>query len=177
MIDSYIWKMISENGKRFRIPTEVSKKIVGTQSIWHRKTFPYHITASIFIINLKKTKTLLLKHRALDVWLQPGGHLEKGEYPIDAALREAKEETGISIDVKDTLESPLGSGAPSSIGIHSIPANSHKEEPAHHHVDFRYIGFSDAAFEIDRAESIAADWCDVGAIEPMDKRIFDTIFQ
>lgn len=34
-------------------------------------------------------------------WTEPGGHLEKGESPEEGAIREVKEETGISLSKKD----------------------------------------------------------------------------
>ncbi|MCL5413284.1 MAG: NUDIX hydrolase [Candidatus Marsarchaeota archaeon] len=49
------------------------------------------IVAGCVIVN--KGKILLLKHKKLGVWLYPGGHIEEGEMPTEAAIREAKEET------------------------------------------------------------------------------------
>ncbi len=55
-----------------------------------------HITASAFIINEKRTHMLLIYHKKCQLWLQPGGHLEKNESPLDGAIREMIEETGIN---------------------------------------------------------------------------------
>ena len=71
------------------------------------------IVAGCVIVN--KGKILLLKHKKLGVWLYPGGHIEEGEMPTEAAIREAKEETGMGVslvgrrvlpplDEKDALE-------------------------------------------------------------------------
>ena len=40
---------------------------------------------------------LLHRHRRLGLWLQPGGHIEPGETPAEAAAREVKEESGIHV--------------------------------------------------------------------------------
>src|SRR5688572_30579638 len=40
-------------------------------------------------------KFLLIKHRRLGTWLPPGGELEEGETPLEAAKRELSEETGL----------------------------------------------------------------------------------
>src|SRR3954462_759494 len=58
-----------------------------------RKNFNGHITASAFIIDQYGQSLLLLKHRSLNRWLQPGGHVDPTDASLaDAALREAIEE-------------------------------------------------------------------------------------
>lgn len=42
-------------------------------------------------------KVLLVKHKKLQIWLAPGGHLEPGEMPHQAAEREFWEETGVKV--------------------------------------------------------------------------------
>ena len=42
-------------------------------------------------------KVLLVKHKKLGFWLAPGGHLEAGELPHEAAEREVFEETGVNV--------------------------------------------------------------------------------
>ena len=79
---------------------------------------------------------LVVKHGKLDRWLQPGGHIEPGEHPIQAALREVNEETGLTSTVHSWhSRHPF----PIDIDVHEIPANDEKHEPAHLHVDFRYF--------------------------------------
>ena len=50
-----------------------------------------HLVTSIFIFNPENQKFLMIKHKKVGKWLQPGGHLEKGEKPHEAALREVFE--------------------------------------------------------------------------------------
>ena len=54
-----------------------------------------HVTASAIVVNDAGTKVALHLHKRLGMWLQPGGHIDVGESPVDAALREAHEETGL----------------------------------------------------------------------------------
>lgn len=56
---------------------------------------PGHITMSAIILDPKIASVLLVWHRKLNRWLQPGGHVETDEEPLAAALRETEEETGI----------------------------------------------------------------------------------
>ena len=56
---------------------------------------PGHITASAFVIDPVAQQLLLHHHKRLGRWLQMGGHLEPGESPRTAALREASEESGL----------------------------------------------------------------------------------
>ncbi len=43
--------------------------------------------------------TLLIKHKKLGVWLNPGWHIKENETPEEAAVREVKEETGLDVEV------------------------------------------------------------------------------
>lgn len=52
-------------------------------------------------IPFKNEKVLLVKHKKLGVWLNPGGHVEQNETPSEAALRETLEETGIKAKLID----------------------------------------------------------------------------
>jgi len=44
---------------------------------------------------------LLVEHKKLGLWLPVGGHIEPGEIPDEAMLREAKEEVGLDIKIID----------------------------------------------------------------------------
>ncbi|WP_047573085.1 NUDIX domain-containing protein, partial [Pseudomonas syringae] len=67
---------------------------------------------------------LLIHHAALGIWVQPGGHVDPGESPVLAALRELLEETGV---IGELLLQRIF-----DIDIHAIPANPRKGEPDHH---------------------------------------------
>lgn len=74
-----------------------------------------HFCASAFVINPIDKKILLVKHHLWDKWVQPGGHMEEGETPEEAAIREVYEETGIKITLlgerfprEDDMIRPLG---------------------------------------------------------------------
>ncbi|HIL70470.1 MAG TPA: NUDIX domain-containing protein [Verrucomicrobia bacterium] len=54
-------------------------------------------TVAIFVV--QAGKLLLIHHRKLDKWLPLGGHIELDEDPEAAALREAKEESGLEVEL------------------------------------------------------------------------------
>ena len=102
-----------------------------------------HLTASVWIISRKTPKKILLiHHKKYNKWLQPGGHVERYENPIEAAVREVKEETGINLSIlKDDLQI-IGEEAvllpkPSYMMEQFIPA--YKSEPEHFHLDCMYV--------------------------------------
>ncbi len=54
--------------------------------------------AAISIIFYEQ-KVLLIKRRDVPVWVLPGGGIEQNETPEYTAVREAKEETGVDVEV------------------------------------------------------------------------------
>ena len=56
-----------------------------------------HFTVTTTIVH--KNKVLLHFHKSLKKWLPIGGHIDRDELPEEAAIREAKEEAGIDIEL------------------------------------------------------------------------------
>lgn len=81
-------------------------------NVFSRGNDLHHITGSAIIVS--HAGLLLHYHKTIRKWLQPGGHIEEGESPYTAAMREAFEETGLSVkgDPKifhlDVHETPSG---------------------------------------------------------------------
>jgi 8-oxo-dGTP pyrophosphatase MutT (NUDIX family) len=98
-----------------------------------------HITGSAWIIDENASAVLLVHHKKLNRWLQPGGHADGDENIIKVANKEAWEETGLN-------SIRLFRNNIFDIDIHQIP--EHKGIPAHFHHDIRFI------FKADRTERI-----------------------
>lgn len=86
---------------------------------------PTHVTASAIVVG--SAGVLLHLHKRLAVWLQPGGHLDPGEHPEDAALREVAEETGLA------ASHPGDGPRLVHIDVHHVPVTGHT------HLDLRYL--------------------------------------
>jgi len=91
---------------------------------------PGHFTASGFVLSPDGDSLLLVFHRKLQRWLQPGGHFEPADGDhLDAARREVAEEVGVrDLDVLSSLH---------DLDVHTIPANS--KEGEHLHFDLRAL--------------------------------------
>jgi 8-oxo-dGTP pyrophosphatase MutT (NUDIX family) len=91
-----------------------------------------HVTASAIVVLPPGDRVVLVSHRKLGGWLQPGGHVEAEDGSVfETALREVREETGL-----DRLASPLGHSI-LDLDVHAIPAFGH--EPPHFHYDVRFL--------------------------------------
>ncbi len=94
-------------------------------------------TASVYIVH--EGKILLHLHRKLHRWLQPGGHIELDEDPNQAAIREAKEETGFDVELVGHPRLPELKGHPTDL----VPPrflNRHPFSETHEHIDCSYFG-------------------------------------
>jgi 8-oxo-dGTP pyrophosphatase MutT (NUDIX family) len=63
---------------------------------FERSCPPGHLTGSAFVLSADRRRVLLVHHRKLDRWLQPGGHADGESDVARVALREAREETGLA---------------------------------------------------------------------------------
>lgn len=59
-----------------------------------------HFCVSCYVYDEERQKFLMVKHKKLGKWLQPGGHIEENEDPEEACKREVFEETKIKIELK-----------------------------------------------------------------------------
>jgi len=106
---------------------------------------PVHVTGSAVVIGQRGT--ILHVHRRLGRWMQPGGHVDAGEEPCDAALRESEEETGLVLSHPEE-------------GPRLIHVDVHPAADGHTHLDLRYLLLaSDADPSPPPGESPEVRWC------------------
>jgi PhzF family phenazine biosynthesis protein len=90
---------------------------------------PTHVTASAVVVGQRGT--VLHLHKRLGRWMQPGGHIDPGEEPPVAALREAIEELGLAVSHPEE-------------GPQLINVDVHEAALGHTHLDLRYLLFAPA---------------------------------
>ena len=97
------------------------------------------IVASCIII--KEGKTLLLMHRKLGKWLYPGGHIDENEVPTQAAVREAKEETGFKVRLisKSILKLRKKHSTEKPAPLCTLYENVYYKTGRHTHFDLIYL--------------------------------------
>jgi 8-oxo-dGTP pyrophosphatase MutT (NUDIX family) len=96
---------------------------------YRRDRLAGHFTGSAWVVSGDGLRTLLMHHRKLDRWLQPGGHADGDTDLARVALREAEEETG--------LRDLVVEGGVFDLDRHAIPARG--AEPGHWHYDVRFV--------------------------------------
>jgi len=103
-----------------------------------------HFVATVYVVY--DGGTLLHDHEKLDMWLPPGGHVDRDELPHEAALREVKEETGLDVTL---LTDPTG---PESDTVRPLPEpqqlllediDVHRDHVAHQHIDSIFYATAD----------------------------------
>ena len=123
-------------------------------------------TVAIFVV--QDGKILLIHHRKLDKWLPLGGHIELDEDPEVAALREAKEESGLEVELLGERPPTTEPGtraliAPRFLDIHRIT-------DAHEHIGMIYWARPKAGtVTLAAAEHHDIRWCasaELDALQP-----------
>nr|WP_254450910.1 NUDIX domain-containing protein [Aeromicrobium stalagmiti] len=113
-----------------------------------RDCHPDHLTASVIIVADDRTRVLLTLHKRIRRWLQTGGHCEPGDASlVDAALREGREESGLtslSIDPEPVL-----------LSLHEVPGCG-PVRPSHH-LDVQFVGVAadDSIIISDESDDLA----------------------
>ncbi|RJO61425.1 NUDIX domain-containing protein [candidate division WS5 bacterium] len=99
-----------------------------------------HFAASTYIVH--KDKVLLHLHKKLGIWIPVGGHIDRNELPEKAALREIKEEAGVTV----RLHNPDKQIGVSDVRQLFCPIHILLEDidQVHQHIDFIYYATSES---------------------------------
>ncbi len=119
-----------------------------------------HFSVTVYVTN-KDGKFLFIRHKKLQKWLPPGGHIEKNEIPDVAALREVKEETGLDVELQGE-RFPRESDC---IRPYGIQMNVIKEGE-HEHIDLIYWAkaINESKVILNEKETEGIDWYNIDEI-------------
>lgn len=120
-----------------------------------------HFCVSVFVYDRQNKKFLLVHHKKMGIWVQPGGHVEIDESPEEAAIREVYEETGLKIKL-------LGERKPRNCD-YILPLAIQKNiiNESHIHMDFVYVAYIDGEHKLilNEKESTGIAWFTLREIE------------
>jgi len=133
---------------------------LATSALDRRHYDPGHVTASGIVLSPDQRDMLLVYHRRLDRWLQPGGHVERTDRSIaGAAMREVFEETGV-VTRHDVVPRMVG------ISVHQIPQSSREPAHLHHDIVWRFVAANTRLGT--NGERQRAVWCRMDELERYD---------
>lgn len=95
----------------------------------------------VFIVH--ENKVLLRMHEKYHKWLAVGGHIELDEDPIQAALREVKEEVGLHVRLWEGNRRYSSGDEPHGHLAPPVALNRHHVSPTHEHISLAYFAESD----------------------------------
>ena len=127
-------------------------------------------TSSVYIVY--QNKVLLRMHDKYNIWLPPGGHVELDEDPVQAALREAKEEAGLDVKIWDGEKKFTAGGEDGVELIPPISLHRHFISPTHEHINMAYFGTSttDVLAPAPGESTDGLKWCTREDLQTMDLR-------
>ncbi len=130
-------------------------------------------TVAIFVVHDKKI--LVIHHRKLEKWLPLGGHIELDEEPEQAALREAKEESGFDVELLGERPPTTSPGtraliAPRFLDIHRI-------SDTHEHIGMIYWARpkNSAQTKLATEEHHDIRWCSAADLEHLQPPMHDAV--
>jgi 8-oxo-dGTP pyrophosphatase MutT (NUDIX family) len=135
-----------------------------------RETYPGHVTTSAIILSPDGGQTLLIDHKTLKRWLQPGGHYEAAPHFWHSARREAEEETGLAALPLHPWHADMD--RPFLIDSHAVPGKASRGERPHLHHDLQFLFVADPASALvaQLEEVAAARWHGIESLNAVTPR-------
>ncbi len=164
MLDRYLEIYPSEQP----VVARIAALVEGHADCFERTCRPGHITGAAWVVSDDQRRVVLVHHRKLGRWLQPGGHADGDGDVAGVAWKEATEETGLShltmIDTGGTL-------VPLDVDVHEIPPRYGEDgeliEDAHEHHDIRFLFVTSEQTLATSHESYEVRWFDMANVRQL----------
>lgn len=85
-----------QNEQEARDCAEIISLLENEQDLYTRENPYYHLTASAWVVNKERNKVLMAYHNLYDSWAWLGGHADGDRNLLHTAIREVKEESGLT---------------------------------------------------------------------------------
>jgi len=124
-----------------------------------------HFTATGIVLH--QDSVLLVEHAKLKWWMPPGGHIDPDEDPVQAVLREVREETGLECEILSPAtfahDAVQVLPAPFTILVEDVPEDGTMVQ----HIDCIYVlrpASDPSALSAQEGEVTALRWVPVGEV-------------
>ena len=143
------------NEQEMRDREVILKMLQSEKDIFYRTNLCAHMTASAWVVNRERTKTIMVHHNIYNSWSWMGGHADGNENLLEVAVREVKEECGVE-NVRPVSQDIFS--------IEVLPVSGHmkngKYVNSHLHLNITYLIEADEAekLSIKEDENSNAGW-------------------
>ena len=132
------------------------------------------IDFAVAICVVREGKVLLIPHRNLNKWLPLGGHIELDEDPEVAALREAKEESGLDVELLGERPPTTEPGTRALIAPRFL--DIHKITDTHQHIGMIYWARPrDGTLTLSPSEHHDIRWCSAAELDSLQPRMSEAV--
>jgi 8-oxo-dGTP pyrophosphatase MutT (NUDIX family) len=100
------------------------------------ENLPVEFVVGAYII--RDDQVLLVDHRKLGMWIGLGGHVDPGEDPVQALLREIREEAGLEVEIVGPVTQVAADPRHKPLAVPRF-MDRHEIDGKHQHVCLYYV--------------------------------------
>lgn len=114
--------------------SELRRRLRSGEELYARENLSAHLTASAWVVSPDRTQVLMAYHNLYDSWAWLGGHADGDPDLLSVALREVREESGLT-ELRPVSESIYS--------LEILPVAGHEKKgiyiPSHLHLNVTYL--------------------------------------
>lgn len=131
-------------------------------------------TVEVFVVH--NGTVLLRKHDKYGVWLSVGGHIDPGEDPLEAGVREVKEEVGLDVRINEELKPDVPSNASYTELTPPRFMYRHAVTDTHEHLAFIFFATSESTNIVPEKETDVWKWVSLEELESMRDELLPSVY-